>query len=276
MAAVLVYAPDRLARHSAYQVVIIEELARAGCAVIFLNHAFGESPEEQMRLQMQGVFAEYERALMAERTRRGRWFAARQGRVNGGGNPPYGYRYLRRTDPTPSQWVIDPGEAAIVQQIRWLVEEPLSSYAIQQRLTEQGLPTRGSHRQGWAQSTVIHILRNPVYKGEACTTQRRCLKDLRPGHRRRRTRRPQEECIPVQAPALIDAELWRMAQEQRASHRARAARNTQHEYRLYHFPVGFVLFRGQKRFHSSYPRKRVSSCSVADWIPAFAGMTKIY
>jgi hypothetical protein len=45
---------------------------------------------------------------------------------------------------------------------------------------------------------------------------------------------------------------------------------------LYHFPVGFVLFRSQKRFHSSYPRKRVSSCSVADWIPAFAGMTKIY
>ncbi len=94
VAAVLVYAPDRLARHYAYQVVIIEELTRAGCAVIFLNHAFGESPEEQMLLQVQGVFAEYERALMAERTRRGRLFAARQGRVNWGGNPPYGYRYL--------------------------------------------------------------------------------------------------------------------------------------------------------------------------------------
>ena len=91
VAAVLVYAPDRLAHHYAYQVVIIEELTRAGCAVIFLNHAFGESPEEQMLLQMQGVFAEYERALMAERTRRGRLFAARQGRVNGGGHPPYGY-----------------------------------------------------------------------------------------------------------------------------------------------------------------------------------------
>lgn len=244
VAAVLVYAPDRLARHYAYQVVIIEELTRAGCAVIFLNHAFGESPEEQMLLQMQGVFAEYERALMAERTRRGRLFAARQGRVNWGGNPPYGYRYLRKTDPTPSQLVVDPGEAAIVQQMyRWLVEEQLSSYAIQQRLTEQGLPTRGSNRQGWAQSTVIHILRNPVYKGEAWYNQTQVadawrprlqtgLKDLRPGNRRSRTRRPQEEWIPVQVPALIDAELWRMAQEQLASNRARAARNTQHEYLL--------------------------------------------
>jgi site-specific DNA recombinase len=45
-----------------------------------------------MLLQIQGVFAEYERALITERTRRGRLFAARQGRVNWGGNPPYGYR----------------------------------------------------------------------------------------------------------------------------------------------------------------------------------------
>jgi site-specific DNA recombinase len=197
-----------------------------------------------MLLQVQGVFAEYERALMAERTRRGRLFAARQGRVNWGGNPPYGYRYSRKTDPTPSQLVVDPGEAAIVQQMyRWLVEEQLSSYAIQQRLTEQGLPTRGSNRQGWAQSSVIHILRSPVYKGEAWYNQTQVadarrprlqtgLKDLRPGNRRSRTRRPQEDWIPVRVPALIDAELWRMAQEQLASNRARAARNTQHEYLL--------------------------------------------
>src|SRR5712691_240810 len=55
-AAVLVYAPDRLARNYAYQVVILEELTRAGCEVCFLNHAFGESPEEQMLLQIQGVW----------------------------------------------------------------------------------------------------------------------------------------------------------------------------------------------------------------------------
>jgi DNA invertase Pin-like site-specific DNA recombinase len=76
-AAVLVYAPDRLARNYAYQVVVLEELTRTGCEVIFLNHAFGQNPEEQMLLQIQGVFAEYERALITERTRRGRLFAAR-------------------------------------------------------------------------------------------------------------------------------------------------------------------------------------------------------
>jgi len=61
-AAVLVCSPDRLARNLAYQVLAIDEFKRAGCEVVFLNHAFGDSPEQQMLLQMQGVFAEYERA----------------------------------------------------------------------------------------------------------------------------------------------------------------------------------------------------------------------
>ncbi len=74
--AVLVWSPDRLARRYAYQVVLMEELTRGGCEVIFVHHPFGQSPEEQMLLQIQGVFAEYERALIQERTRRGRLFAA--------------------------------------------------------------------------------------------------------------------------------------------------------------------------------------------------------
>ena len=54
MVAVLIYARDRLARHYAYQVVIIEELTRAGCEVIFLNHAFGGSvPELDIILKLQ-------------------------------------------------------------------------------------------------------------------------------------------------------------------------------------------------------------------------------
>lgn len=76
---VLVLAPDRLARHYAYQVVVIDEFTQAGCRVTLLNHVGGTSPGEQMLLHMQGVFAEYERTLIVERLRRGRLFAARQG-----------------------------------------------------------------------------------------------------------------------------------------------------------------------------------------------------
>jgi site-specific DNA recombinase len=128
--AVLVWSPDRLARRYAYQVVLMEELTRGGCEVVFVHHPFGQSPEEQMLLQIQGVFAEYERALIQDRTRRGQLFAARQGRVSWG-NPPYGYTYVRKTATTPQHLVINEAEAEVVRQMyRWCVEEQISAPAI--------------------------------------------------------------------------------------------------------------------------------------------------
>jgi site-specific DNA recombinase len=54
----LVTVPDRLARRYAYQVLLVEEFHRCGCEVVFVQHPLGTSPEEQMLVQMQGVFAE--------------------------------------------------------------------------------------------------------------------------------------------------------------------------------------------------------------------------
>jgi site-specific DNA recombinase len=240
----LVTAPDRLARRYAYQVVLVEEFIRNGCEVVFVHQSLGASPEEQMLLQMQGVFAEYERALIQERTRRGRLFAARQGRVNWG-NPPYGYTYVRKTPTTPQHLVINEAEAEMVRQIyRWCVEEQLSSYAIHQRLTAHGIPPRKSPRGQWAQSSVIEILRDSIYKGEAYYNRtqpgdvrrpygQRGLKDRRPGNGQGRTRRPPTEWIPVRVPALIDPDTWERAQAQLIRNRERAQRNnTRHPYLL--------------------------------------------
>ena len=64
-----VHSPDRLARKYAYQVVLVDELQRAGVEVIFLNHELGRSPEDDLLLQVQGMIAEYERAKILERSR---------------------------------------------------------------------------------------------------------------------------------------------------------------------------------------------------------------
>ena len=283
-AAVLVCSPDRLARNYAYQVLVIDEFRRAGCEVVFLNHVFGDSPEQQMLLQMQGVFAEYERALITERTRRGRLFWARQGRVNWGGTPTYGYRLIRRSETAPQQLVIEESEAAVVRRMyRWLVEEQLSSYAIQKRLIEHGIPTRKGAGRGWVQSSVIRILSNPMYKGEGWYNRRRPvdkthprmatgLKDLRPGNRASRALRPAEEWIPVKVPAIIDAEFWGLAQEQLVRNRERSRRNnTRHSYLLSTLLVcgwcgrrmiGGTDNRGQRRYVCSarYPRYALGAC----------------
>lgn len=232
----LVYCPDRLARQYAYQVVVLEELKAAGCEVIFVKHPFGESPEERMLLQIQGVFAEYERALIQERTRRGRIYAAKQGRVNWG-HAPYGYDLVPKTDSTPQQLRVDEAEADIVREIfRWCVEEELSTGAIERRLNARSVPTNRKSTRGWHKSSLIDLLRNSVYKGEAYYNKKmrsdakvprggRSFKDLRPGNNRGWTRRPKEEWISVKVPAIVDPETWELAQKQLDKNRALSPRN---------------------------------------------------
>ncbi|MGO8897513.1 MAG: recombinase family protein [Isosphaeraceae bacterium] len=91
-----VYDPDRFSRKYAYQVLILEELTRCGVEVVFLKNPPGHGPEENLLLQVQGVIAEYERAKIMERCRRGRQYAARRGSVNVLSNAPYGYRYISK------------------------------------------------------------------------------------------------------------------------------------------------------------------------------------
>ncbi len=66
-----VHCPDRFARNYAYQVLLLDELNQQGVEVIFLNRPLGQTPEDQLLLQVQGVIAEYERAKFLERSRRG-------------------------------------------------------------------------------------------------------------------------------------------------------------------------------------------------------------
>jgi site-specific DNA recombinase len=89
-----VHSPDRLARKYAYQVLLVDEFQRVGVEVIFLNRELGRSPEDDLLLQVQGMMAEYERAKISERHRRGKLHAARAGTVNVLSGAPYGYRYI--------------------------------------------------------------------------------------------------------------------------------------------------------------------------------------
>lgn len=77
--AVVILAPDRLARNYAHQFLLIEELEKSQVKVIFLENPLGDSPQGRLLTQMQGMMAEYERAAIIERTRRGRIEKTRKG-----------------------------------------------------------------------------------------------------------------------------------------------------------------------------------------------------
>jgi site-specific DNA recombinase len=120
---IAVLTPDRLARKYAYQVLLLEELRRAGCAVVFLHHPISDDPNDQLLLQIQGAIAEYERAVLAERFRRGKLQRAREGQIIGA-KAPYGYRYEPRRDGRPGCLVIDEAEAVMVRQLcSWVADE---------------------------------------------------------------------------------------------------------------------------------------------------------
>jgi site-specific DNA recombinase len=118
---VIIYSPDRLARRYAYQVIVIEELNKCGCEVVFLQKPITDDPEENLLIQMQGIIAEYERTKILERTRRGRLFKARHGNFLNWSSPPYGYRYQPTSGGQPGYAVVHEEEAELVKQIFPLV-----------------------------------------------------------------------------------------------------------------------------------------------------------
>ena len=93
---IYIHSPDRLSRKYAYQMLLLEEFQRAGVEVVFLNHQINDNPESHLLLQMQGMIAEYERAKIMERSRRGKIHSAKMGNVSILVKAPYGYRYINK------------------------------------------------------------------------------------------------------------------------------------------------------------------------------------
>ncbi|WP_245436507.1 recombinase family protein [Mesorhizobium tamadayense] len=92
--AVLIHAPD--------QVLLTDEFARHGIETIFIKAPHAGTPEDQLMLQFQGMIAEYERAQILERSRRGKRHRAKAGEVSVLGGAPCGYRYIRKTPEMPA------------------------------------------------------------------------------------------------------------------------------------------------------------------------------
>jgi site-specific DNA recombinase len=161
--AILVYGPDRLSRKYAYQVLLLEEFSRQGVETVFLLGVSAQTPEERLLVQFQGMIAEYERAQIAERSRRGKRHRAKAGCVNVLSGAPYGYRYLKKSEAADACYAVDETQAAIVREIfDWYAVEGLSIGAIARRLNDRGVPTRFG-KSLWERSKVWAMLRNPAW-----------------------------------------------------------------------------------------------------------------
>jgi site-specific DNA recombinase len=236
---VLVYSPDRLARKFAYQALLIEEFARAGVRVEFIkNGARGDSPEDQLLVQFQGMFAEYEKAQLMERYRRGKVHRARSGSVNVLSGAPFGYRYLRKGDQVGAAYEIIEDEAVLIAELfRRYADDGATIADLARWLTGQGVPTRtGKHR--WDRSVIWAMLRNPAYAGRAVFGKTMAV-DEPPGLNRiarlqgrsvpraaRTVDRPREEWTEIPVPAIVTEDTFARVQQRLADNKRFAARNT--------------------------------------------------
>src|SRR3979411_3247153 len=93
--AVLIHSPDRLSRKYAYQVLLPEAFSKHGVELRFVKSPSVITPEDQLLVQFQGMIAEYERAQILERSRRGKRHRAQAGELSALGCASHRYRSHR-------------------------------------------------------------------------------------------------------------------------------------------------------------------------------------
>ncbi|HWI52952.1 MAG TPA: recombinase family protein [Symbiobacteriaceae bacterium] len=197
--------PDRFSRSLAAQLLVTDEIERAGTRLAFVQHNYEKTAEGRLFYQLRGAVAEFEKAKILERTARGKRRKLRDGRRSNG-VAPYGYRHDVATDELE---IYEP-EARWVRLIfQWVADEHLPYYQIVRRLRELGVPTK---RGGtWREATVAYILKNTTYVGQMICNRydsvgKSAYRRLPRAKREPMTHRerPETDWITASVPALID------------------------------------------------------------------------
>ena len=194
--------PDRLARVYAYQVIVLDELARHGVSVRFTDAPpLDDDPQAKLLTQVQGVIAEYERAKIAERYRRGKLFRSRAGEVLAW-RTPYGYRRQPRDAHGPARLEVFEPEAAVVRRI--FADAAVGGHSLREiirRLAADNVPPPAGRDRLWSTSTLSKLLRNEAYIGRVYFNRTEAVPDPRPGRRSKQVPRPREDWIAIAVPA---------------------------------------------------------------------------
>jgi site-specific DNA recombinase len=225
---------DRLSRDLAKQMIVEQELKRAGVTIEYVLYDFPDTPEGRLNKNLRAMLAEYEREKIKQRMERGKLRKIRDGAVINHGHAPFGYRNVE-IDGKP-QLEIDEAEAKTVRLIfesytRGDGEQgPMSMRAIAKKLSALRIPTyddlRGkgdctkktvSRRGQWGRSSVGSILANETYTGTWYYGRRNW---------------EAERQIAVNVPVIVDAQTWEAAQKRRKKNKREAKRNRKYDYLL--------------------------------------------
>jgi site-specific DNA recombinase len=150
---------DRIAREPAYHYLLRREFEEHGTKIRALNDRGDDSPEGELTDGILDQLAKYEKAKIAERTRRGKLRKAREGRVICGATPTYGFHYNETRDGL----LINEPEMRVVEKIFDLAANGVAVRAIQTRLYTEGIPApKGGSL--WDDRVLRRLIANDVYR----------------------------------------------------------------------------------------------------------------
>lgn len=233
--AILIYAPDRLARSYPYQLILLDEFRRCGVKVCFFKNApQGDTPEAVMFTHFQGIFAEYERALILDRSRRGTIHKAKMGDPTILPKLPYGYKRIKNDRQTTIE-IVEADAKTVRKIFNLYVNERFSLNEICRKLSEEQIKSpKGNSR--WFPATLSGILKNRAYTGSAAYGKSEKyegidkirhyngVRQLKPKNPRRRTN--EESWHEITIPIIISESDFEMAQEYINKNKELALRNT--------------------------------------------------
>ncbi|MEZ5897905.1 MAG: recombinase family protein [Hyphomicrobiaceae bacterium] len=197
---VVVYKVDRLTRSLADFAKIVDVLDAHGASFVSVTQQFNTTTSMgRLTLNMLLSFAQFEREIAGERIRdkiaaskaKGMWM---------GGNVPLGYDVRER------KLIVNEAEAETVRMIFHRYTELGSVRLLGHELDRIGVVSKRREGAGgvlaggnrFSRGALYTLLQNPIYRGEI---------------------RHQGKVYPGQHEAIIDAELWQLAQESLASNR---------------------------------------------------------
>jgi site-specific DNA recombinase len=223
---------DRLSRNLAKQLVVEEELLRAGVKIEYVLGEYADTPEGNLMKHVRAVVAEYEREKIKERIQRGKRLKVKAGSVMLALNrPPFGYHIVQ--DKTMWRLEIYEPEAKIIRMMFDLYVngdekgERMTMYKIAKKFNELKIPTpidtkadQGNGKAGykkrklgtWSDSLIGHYLKREVYKGKWIYG------------------RHSSEPISVDVPAIVDPQIWTAAQQARKNNAIVYMKNRKHFY----------------------------------------------
>ena len=234
---------SRYSRDTEHQQAIKKAVRAAGGRVVFCDMDFDDTPEGDLAFGIMGGFAEYERQSIRKRTMAGRRRRAEQGYQPGRTFAPYGYHIPTNTDVLRGIYsaeqagryiIIEPQASLVRDMFGWYADGRFSLAGMAKHLNTQGItPPRGG--QFWRESSVNAILKNPVYRGEACFGKhQKRMDESRVGQPHALTGKPItspnryqvcDDYIVIPCPALVSEELWEAAQARFDSNKKNQAGN---------------------------------------------------